>query len=203
MHNTFIHDSFQFWNFFGTSTASSINSFSKTSKWILMVLGAKQSRESAWFVSVVFNTHLLSRKQRKLSVKWKVLCFSRPSSKDVTNLGTLPQSRECRDAKKLYINNGHIIIHHRTSINQLEKLFHTHFWVILVTFNDVPPIQARYRVFEPLTTGQPLTAKNTDTHTQNSSKWLKTFTEPVLCEACCGAASTKSSARIVAGKSRY
>ena len=83
-------------------------------------------------------------------------CFSRPSSKDVTNLGTLPQSRECRDAKKLYRNNGHIIIHHRTSINQLEKLFHTHFWVILVTFNDVPPIQATYRVFEPLTRGMAL-----------------------------------------------
>ena len=60
MHDTFIHDSFQYWNFFRTSTASSINSFSKTSKWILMVLGAKQSRECACFVSVVSNTLLLS-----------------------------------------------------------------------------------------------------------------------------------------------
>ena len=83
-----------------------------------------------------------------------MLCFPRPSSKDVTNLGTLSQSRECQDVKKLYRYNGHIIIHHGTSTNQLEKLFQTHFWVILVTFNDVPPIQLtppQNRVFEPLT----------------------------------------------------
>ena len=70
-----------------------------------------------------------------------MLCFSRPNSKDVTNLGTLSQSRECQDVKKLYRYNGRNIIHHGTSTNQLEKLFQTHFWVILVTFNDVPPIQ--------------------------------------------------------------
>ena len=83
-----------------------------------------------------------------------MLCFPHPSSKDVTNLGTLPQSRECRDVKKLYRNNGHIIIHHGTSINQLEKLFQTHFWVILVIINEVPPIQLtppQNRVFVPLT----------------------------------------------------
>ena len=68
-----------------------------------------------------------------------------------TNLVTLPQSRECRDVKKLYRNNGHNVIHHGTSTNQLEKLFHTLFWMILVTINVVPPIQATYRVFEPLT----------------------------------------------------
>ena len=41
-----------------------------------------------------------------------MLCFPRPSSKHVTNLGTLPQCRECRDVKKLYRNNGHIGILH-------------------------------------------------------------------------------------------
>ena len=83
-----------------------------------------------------------------------MLCFSHPNSKDVTNLETLPQSRECRDVKKLYRNNGHIIIHHGTSTNQLEKLFHTHFWVILVRISVVPPIQLippQNRVFVPLT----------------------------------------------------
>ena len=87
-----------------------------------------------------------------------MLCFPRPSSKDVTNLETLPQSRECRDVKKLYRNNGHIIIHHGTSINQLEKLLQTHFWVIPVIINDAPPIQLtppQNRVFEPLTGGSP------------------------------------------------
>ena len=43
---------------------------------------------------------------------------------------------------------------HGTSTNQLEKLFHTHFWVILVRISVVPPIQLippQNRVFEPLT----------------------------------------------------
>ena len=71
---------FQFWNFFGTSMASSINSFSKTSKWILMIFSAKWSWESACFVSAVSSSLLLSRKQQTLSVKSKVLFFPCPPS---------------------------------------------------------------------------------------------------------------------------
>ena len=71
---------FQFWNFFGTSMASSINSFSKTSKWILMIFGAKWSWESACFVSAVSSSLLLSRKQQTLSAKSKVLFFPCPAS---------------------------------------------------------------------------------------------------------------------------
>ena len=69
---TVIHDrntSFEFWDFFGTSMASSINSFSKTTKWILMFFGAKQSWESVCFVSFVSSTLLLRQKQRELPVK--------------------------------------------------------------------------------------------------------------------------------------
>ena len=43
-HIRAIHDkntSFLFWNGFGADTASSINSFSKTTKWILMIFSAK------------------------------------------------------------------------------------------------------------------------------------------------------------------
>ena len=60
--------------------ASSINSFSKTSEWILMIFGAKQSREPACFVSTVPSTLLLSRKQQTLSVKSKVLFSPCPPS---------------------------------------------------------------------------------------------------------------------------
>ena len=45
-------------------------------------------------------------------------------------------------------------LQHSDNSNQLGKLFQAHFWVILVTFNDVPPIQLtppQNRMFEPLT----------------------------------------------------
>ena len=49
---------------FGTSMVSSIDSFSKTSKWISIIFGAKWSWESACFVSVVSSTLLLSRNNK-------------------------------------------------------------------------------------------------------------------------------------------
>ena len=106
------------------------------------------------FCFCCFQHTFVESKTTKTFSEVKSVVFSSSKSKDVTNLGTLPQSRECRDVKKLYRNNGHIIIHHGTSINQLEKLFQTHFWVILVIINEVPPIQLtppQNRVFEPLT----------------------------------------------------
>ena len=80
-----------------------------------------------------------------------MLCFSRPSSKDVTNLGTLPQSRECRDAKKLYRNNGYFIIHHRVFSKHNLAVVYTKFEVKRSILEGCMPIQTENPVFETLT----------------------------------------------------
>ena len=54
---------------FETTYATSNNSFSKVTKWILMLFGAKWRRDLACFVSLLYCSLLLSWKRRKLRTK--------------------------------------------------------------------------------------------------------------------------------------
>ena len=69
------HTRDSFWHFFWTCTQTSISSFSKTNKWILMIFGAKWSWGLACFVSGENSCRLLSWKGRKLRVKRGTLFF--------------------------------------------------------------------------------------------------------------------------------
>ena len=70
---------------FGTSMASSINSFSKTTKWILMIFVAKQSWESTCFVSAVSSTLLLCREKQNLWPKFKTMLSPSHFSKSASS----------------------------------------------------------------------------------------------------------------------
>ena len=64
-----------FWYFLGTSKQTSINSFSKTNKWILMIFEAKQSWGLACSVSVFCFLLLFSGNQRNLQEKFRSAFF--------------------------------------------------------------------------------------------------------------------------------
>ena len=65
--------SVDFSNFSVTNMQTSINSFSKTVKWILMFFGAKWSWGLACLVSVLHLLRLFSAKRRKLQEKFRTL----------------------------------------------------------------------------------------------------------------------------------
>ena len=60
---------FRFWDVFETIHATSNNSFSKTTKWILLFFGAKWRRGFACFVPFLYWSLLLSWKRRKVRLK--------------------------------------------------------------------------------------------------------------------------------------
>ena len=96
------------------------------------------------FCFCCFQHTFVESKTMKTYSEVKSVVFSSSKFQRCSQLGNPPSESRMSRCQE--------IIYHGTSTNQLEKLFHTHFWVILVTINDVPPIQATYRVFEPLTT---------------------------------------------------
>ena len=73
-----LHTRDLFWHFFGINMQTSINSFSKTAKWILMIFGAKWSWDLACSVSAFCLLLLFAANRRNLQEKFRTRFFSLP-----------------------------------------------------------------------------------------------------------------------------
>ena len=110
-----LHTRDRFWHFFGINMQTSNNSFSKTTKRILMVFGATWSWGFACSVSAFCLPLLFAENRRNFQEKFRTRFFPLPVSRK-TRLAELAMHTFVANFAR---NNGHIVIHHGPSTNQL------------------------------------------------------------------------------------